>query len=174
MVAAKLEKRARIHRHIERRPLPIYVKILFVPRKSAKTVEFADETPIGLSGRNRLIVDDLIVFDNTRTYGRDVDFTLNERSASLAPLTSLLGKTVTISYSEYRAAYQCSINDGTGSRVVMFDTERPYPDDETEFAPLEIDKTIRRFPVIDELGTLSTVHPGPGRRRAKRRISSTN
>jgi hypothetical protein len=133
--------------------LPVFVKIVFLPRRSTRTLEFTDtETPASLASRGRLIIDDLIVYDEEKAYEPSIDYIVNGDSGSILAKTPLLSKTVTVVFTEYFPAYQCSINEGVWSPAIMLDPERPYPDEETEFLPISIDHVGRRFPITDELG----------------------
>jgi hypothetical protein len=57
---------------------------------------------------------------------------------------------LTVRFSEFFPAFQCSINETDWSTLRMFDPARPYPDDETKFQAIDI--VDGAFPVTDELG----------------------
>lgn len=66
------------------------------------------------------------------------------------------GTPYTVRFTESFPAYQCSVNETVWSPLVMLDPNRPYPDTETSFDPIQIGldagghRTL--FPITDELG----------------------
>lgn len=64
--------------------------------------------------------------------------------------------TYTVRFTENFPGYQCSINEKVFSPLIMMDPNRPYPDTEKLFNPIEIglDSSNRRtlFPITDETG----------------------
>lgn len=66
------------------------------------------------------------------------------------------GITFTVRFTENYPAYQCSVNESVWSPVIMLDPNRPYPDNETQFNPIQltVDTTdnLTLFPITDEIG----------------------
>ena len=128
---------------------PIYVRVLFSPRRRVMAVEPAVTGQTLTLSVYQVPVDGVRVYDYTQTYVAETDYHLTEKGVMtwLAPLN---GKNVSVVLTEYYPAYQCSINERNWSPLVMLDADRPYPDTETSFAPVELDGS--RFPLTDELG----------------------
>jgi len=134
--------------------LPVYVKIVFVPRRCKVTLSHcADQVALPLS-IYRISPDDIIVYDGAQSYEQDQDYTLDLRNgqSNLVPRATLAGNTVHVQVTEYFPGYQCSINNMDWSPAVMFDATTPFPDVRTNYFPIEI--TVDGwFPVVDELGS---------------------
>ena len=126
--------------------LPVFVETTFLPRRSSRTVTLSG--PLALSAY-QVMSDDLIVYNSTVAYAFGVDYTLSDAGV-LTPASSLLGQAVTILFTEYFPAFHCSINGSVWSQYLMLDPLRPYPDDATSYAPIELPSGL--FAITDELG----------------------
>jgi hypothetical protein len=66
------------------------------------------------------------------------------------------GDPVTVRFTEFYPAYQCSVNETMWSPLIMLDPARPYPDGETNFNPIELtvdtSDNLTQFPITDETG----------------------
>lgn len=131
--------------------LPVYVRILFYPRQQNIFVNnLASAQVIQLSAYN-VTADTVQVFTATKVFTQGIDFTVNDTSAlTVLPTGALPGQSVTIMFEEYYPAYQCSIDQTHWSPIFMLDQSRPYPDDTTDFIPIDIQNG--NFPLFDELG----------------------
>jgi hypothetical protein len=100
--------------------------------------------------------------DETQVYKPDeLVYFLNEEfvvddSGQITMMNVPDGVTLNVRFTEMYPAYECSINEKIWSPPVMMDPNRPYPDDETRFLPIEMtddsDGNPTRFPITDELG----------------------
>lgn len=95
--------------------------------------------------------DEVRVFAGNEAFMPQDDFTVND-DGLLTFFDIPDGLSVTVRYTEYYPAYQCSVNGAKWSDVIMLDPLRPYPDEATSFPPLKIEGQL--FPVVDE-----TNHP---------------
>ena len=131
--------------------LPVYVRILFYPRQQNISVNnLVSAQVIQLSAYN-VTADTVQVFTATKVFTQGIDFTVNDTSALTVLATGQLpGQSVTIMFEEYYPAYQCSIDQTHWSPIFMLDQNRPYPDDTTDFIPINIQNG--HFPLFDELG----------------------
>ena len=133
--------------------LPVYVKIVFVPRRRKVTVSnCADQVAQSLSPY-RISPDDILVYDNLQSYEQDLDYTIDltaDRS-DFIPTLSLEGQTVYVQITEYFPGYQCSTNNMDWSPAVMFDADNPFQDVRKNYFPISI--VGGWFPVVDELGS---------------------
>lgn len=131
--------------------LPVYVRILFYPRQQNISVNnLVSAQVIQLSAYN-VTADTVQVFTATKVFTQGIDFTVNDTSALTVLATGQLpGQSVTIMFEEYYPAYQCSIDQTHWSPIFMLDQNRPYPDDTTDFIPINIQNGY--FPLFDELG----------------------
>ena len=134
--------------------LPVYVKIVFVPRRCKVTLSHcADQVALPLS-IYRISPDDIIVYDGAQSYEQDQDYTLDlsNGQSNLVPRATLAGNTVHVQVTEYFPAYQCSTNNMDWSPAVMFDAVTPFADVRKNYFPIEIPGD-GWFPVVDELGS---------------------
>ncbi len=131
--------------------LPVYVRILFQPRQQNIIVtNLIGNQVIKLSPFN-VTADTVQVFTPTKVFTQGLDYTVNQTSQLTVLLTCALpGQNVTIMFEEYYPAYQCSIDQTHWSPIFMLDQNRPYPDDTTDFIPIDIQNG--NFPLFDELG----------------------
>ena len=131
--------------------LPVYVRILFYPRQQNIIVNnLVSAQVIQLSAYN-VTADTVQVFTATKVFTQGIDFTVSDTSAlTVLPTGALPGQSVTIMFEEYYPAYQCSIDQTHWSPIFMLDQSRPYPDDTTDFIPINIQSG--NFPLFDELG----------------------
>ena len=134
--------------------LPVYVKIVFVPRRRKVTIADCVDAVARELSAYRISGDDIIVYDDLQSYEQGQDYTidLTVGRRDLVPLTSLAGKTVNVQVTEYFPAYQCSINNMDWSPAVMFDAVTPFADVRKNYFPIEIPGD-GWFPVVDELGS---------------------
>lgn len=131
--------------------LPVYVRILFYPRQQTLQITNAiSGSNITLSPYN-VTANTVQVFSPTVVYNQGIDFSVNAQSIlTIIPTGSLPGQTVTAIFEEYYPAYQCSIDQTNWSPIFMLDPNRPYPDDTTDFIPIDVQGG--NFPLSDELG----------------------
>lgn len=131
--------------------LPIYVRILFHPRQVIlPVVNATDGQTIQLSIYN-VTANVTEVYDSTTVYVVGTDFSVDQHGVfTVLHSGALIGKSFNILFTEYFPAYQCSIDQSNWSPIVMLDPKRPYPDDTTNFLPIEIQGD--KFPLTDELG----------------------
>lgn len=144
--------------------LPIYVQISFIPRSSQ--IDFiAAETstggPLQLSVY-RVDPASIVVYDSTQTFNLATDYTLDENNnvvpnpimTSDGVTTGCQGLPISIQFSEYYPAYQCSTNQNDWSVPVMLDPDRLFPDTATTFTPVPVQviNGFTQFPITDELG----------------------
>jgi hypothetical protein len=133
--------------------LPIYVQISFIERARVVSVNAVANQSVQLSSYT-ISVTDSAVYSPGVEYVLNTDYTLTN-SGQFTPLASLNGLTVNVLVSEFYPAYQCSINQNDWSLPVMLDTARLYPDNTTEFVPVDLITTSNgslAFPVTDEDG----------------------
>src|SRR5450756_2478154 len=93
--------------------LPVYVKIVFVPRRRKVTLSnCADQVAQPLS-IYRISPDDIIAYDDAQSYEQDQDYTVDLIAGrnNLVPRATMAGKTVNVQVTEYFPGYQCSINN---------------------------------------------------------------
>lgn len=131
--------------------LPVYVRILFYPRQNLYPVTN------GVSGATfplsiySVTVNTVQVFNSIQVFLLGADYLVDDSgNFTIVPTGSLVGANFTILFQEFYPAYQCSINQTNWSPVFMLDPNRPYPDDTTNFLPIDIQNS--RFPLTDELG----------------------
>jgi hypothetical protein len=74
----------------------------------------------------------------------------------VTPLDIPAGTALTIYFKEYWPAYQCSVDQTNWSPVLMLDPARVYPDDATQFLPVQLQ--AGRFPVTDEAGVPTGIY----------------
>lgn len=146
--------------------LPVYIKIIFLPRRKQIVVDAADVNSPTLLGP-KVSTDDVIVHDGTRAYDAAVPeaglgghyvfqvFPEFTKIRWLDADEALGGETVqdkqlSVFFTEYYPAYQCSIDERTWSQPIMLDPARMYPDGVTDMLPMDLDGT--RFPIMDEAG----------------------
>jgi hypothetical protein len=134
--------------------LPVYVKIVFVPRRRKVTLSNCTDHVAQPLSIYRISPDDIIVYDGTQSYEQDQDYTLDlsNGNSNFVPRATMAGKTVNVQVTEYFPGYQCSINNMDWSPAVMFDAATPFPDVRTNYFPIEI-TADGWFPVVDELGS---------------------
>jgi len=133
--------------------LPVYVKIVFVPRRRKVAIsQCVDKAAQSLSAY-RISPDDIIVYDAAQSYEQDQDFQIDLTAghSDIVPRATLAGKTVNVQVTEYFPGYQCSINNMDWSPAVMFDAITPFPDVRKNYFPIAI--ADGWFPVVDELGS---------------------
>lgn len=146
--------------------MPVYVRVVFLPRRRHITVDSADTANPVLLGQ-KVATEDIIVYDDQRGYDEAKTdsgvgghyvlqvFPENTRVRWLTAGEALGGETlqdkpVHISFTEYFPAYQCAINEETWSQPIMLDPERMYPDDTSDMIPMDLNGA--KFPLMDELG----------------------
>ena len=133
--------------------LPVYVKIVFVPRRRKVVIsQCVDKAAQSLSAY-RISPDDIIVYDAAQSYEQDQDFQIDLTAgrSDIVPRAALAGKIVNVQVTEYFPGYQCSTNNMDWSPAVMFDAATPFSDVRTSYFPIEI-TADGYFPVVDELG----------------------
>jgi hypothetical protein len=145
--------------------LPIYVKIVFLPRRRHIQVVADVDVPTPL-GR-KVSTDDLLVYDDTRSYDAaqlkagikgHFSFQTFEDATNIRWLKAtdalggetLQGKSLHVLYTEYYPAYQCSIDEYAWSQPIMLDPGRMFPDDAKDLIPLDLNGN--KFPLTDEIG----------------------
>lgn len=131
--------------------LPVYVRILFHPRQQQITVTAPTSgQTVTLSSYN-VTANTVQVFTTTKVFVEGVDYSVDEHATlTVIPGGGLVGVTSTIMFDEFFPAYQCSIDQTNWSPIFMLDPNRPYPDDTTQFIPINIQNA--NFPLSDELG----------------------
>lgn len=130
--------------------LPVYVRILFYPRQTSIVANnLTSGETVKLSTFN-VTANTVEVFTATKVFIQGTDYTISPSSIlTVVPAGALPGNSVTILFEEYYPAYQCSIDQTHWSPIFMLDPLRPYPDDTTEFIPIDIQNA--NFPLMDEL-----------------------
>jgi hypothetical protein len=131
--------------------LPVYVRILFYPRQVNMTANnLTSGETIQLSTYN-ITANTVQVFTTTKVFVQGIDYTISSSGSILTvvPTGALPGNNITILFEEYYPAYQCSIDQTHWSPIFMLDQYRPYPDDTTDFIPIDIQNG--NFPLFDEL-----------------------
>lgn len=131
--------------------LPVYVRILFHPRQQTLqvTAPTANQA-IPLSLYN-VTANTVAVYTSTTVYLEGPDYTVDAHSIlTIVPSGKLPGVNFTALFEEYYPAYQCSIDQTNWSPIFMLDPLRVYPDDTTQFIPLDVQGG--KFPLSDELG----------------------
>lgn len=131
--------------------LPIYVRILFHPRQQqSKVLNLTSGQQIQLSSYN-VTADTVAVFTATKVYNLGTDYAVSDAGVlTVIGSGHLVGVSPTILFTEYYPAYQCSVDQTNWSPIFMLDPNRPYPDDTTDFIPINIQGG--KFPLSDELG----------------------
>ena len=144
--------------------IPTYVRILFYPRLNSLTATVnlgVGYMPIPLSQYN---IDPntvtVISADGSKTWDLITDYTAgsptNPQAGFITPVDIPIHTIVDISFTEYWPAYQCSTDQVNWSPIVMLDVNRPYPDDEVNFFPIDIQDG--KFPVTDEVGVSTGIY----------------
>jgi len=134
--------------------IPVYIRNYFLPRRTHTDFTLSTD-PITLSSY-RVSIDDIVVYDQFQSYFQGFDYNLAD-SGQVQPLGRLQGKVVTIGFTEYFPAYQCSVDGKTWSDPVMLDYDRPEDmvlPGRTGFG-MSVGKVFflkREFPVTDEVG----------------------
>jgi hypothetical protein len=128
--------------------VPVFVRNVFLPRRVFRTMAFKSDQIETLSPY-RISPDSVVVFDNGQAYFQGPDFALTD-SVQVEPQQRLAGKTVTVGFTEYFPAYQCSVDGKTWGKPVMLDPNRTAPDD-TADNPVTIVDGLK-FPITDEIG----------------------
>jgi hypothetical protein len=128
--------------------VPIYVNIHFIPRRASKTINLKKNETVKLCDY-RVQPDEVDVLLGGQPYTQGVDFTVTQ-AGMLTSKDLPEGADLTVCYTEYFPAYQCSVNQLNWSNPVMLDSSRPYVDDETEFLPVALNGD--KFPITDETG----------------------
>lgn len=131
--------------------LPVYVRILFYPRQNSVVIPNAVANQVVQLSLYNVTVDTVQVFTSTTVYLDGVDYTVSDLGAlTVLSSGSIPGNTITVLFEEYYPAYQCSIDQKNWSPIFMLDPNRPYPDNTTNFYPINIQNG--QFPLFDELG----------------------
>ena len=131
--------------------LPVYVRILFHPRQQTLQVSNAVANQVVVLSSYNVTADTVQVFTPTEVFTEGFDFSVDQHSnLTVLPSGFLPGKSFTVLFEEFFPAYQCSIDQTNWSPIFMLDPLRPYPDDTTEFLPINIQGG--NFPLFDELG----------------------
>jgi len=83
--------------------LPVYVKIVFVPRRRKVTLSNCTDLVAQPLSIYRISPDDIIVYDGTQSYEQDQDYTLDlsNGQSNLVPRATMAGKTVYVQVTEY-------------------------------------------------------------------------
>ena len=131
--------------------LPVFVRILFHPRQQSLVVSNATSgETVQLSNYN-VTPDTVQAYTASKVYTLGTDFTVSDFGVlTVPPGSDMIGVTFTVLFQEYFPAYQCSIDGTNYSPIFMLDPARPYPDDTTNFIPIDIQGS--NFPLTDETG----------------------
>jgi hypothetical protein len=140
--------------------LPTYVRVLFYPRlNSLMGVSVSNGVAKSLSSYqidpNSVVV---LVANGSDAYTLTTDYNADP-SAGMTPVDIGTNVSVDIYFTEYWPAYQCSMDQVNWSPIFMLDVNRPYPDDATDFLPLDIQSD--RFPLMDETGVATGIYFRP-------------
>lgn len=140
--------------------LPTYVRVLFTPRlNSMMGVSVSNGVAQSLSSYqidpNSVVV---LAADGSAAYTLTTDFNA-DASVGMTPVDIGTDVLVDIYFTEYWPAYQCSMDQVNWSPIFMLDVNRPYPDDATDFLPLDI--VNGRFPLMDETGVPTGIYFRP-------------
>lgn len=133
--------------------VPVYIRNFFLPRRAHKVIQFgksADQDPVTLSPY-RVSPDDVLVYRGDTAFFKSYDFEITS-GLQIKPLPRLYGQQVTVAFTEYFPAFQCSVDQKNWSAPVMLDPEQPVPDD-AAFTP--VFASDGRFPITDESGNHS-------------------
>ena len=136
--------------------LPVFVRIVFLPRRRLNQFTVASEGQSFSLGLYRVTKDDLIVYDAARSYeeGQHYQIDIGSSHWNFLPLSTLVGKTVNVLVTEYFPAYQCSVNNQDWSPALFLDADNLYPDPQQSFVPVAVERDPQGdwFPITDELG----------------------
>jgi len=131
--------------------LPTYVRVLFYPRRNQMNANVSNGVALQLSSYS-IDPNSVVVLSTTgsQLYSQATDFN-TDAVGTMTPIDIGVDVPVVVYFSEYWPAYQCSMDQANWSDIVMLDVNRPYRDDETQFAPVNIQDGL--FPLTDETGT---------------------
>ncbi len=140
--------------------LPTYVRVFFQPRlNNLMNVLVSNGVAKSLSSYqidpNSVVV---LKADNSVAYTLTTDYNADP-SVGMTPVDIGTNVAVNIYFTEYWPAYQCSMDQVDWSPIFMLDANRPYPDNATDFLPLDIQDG--RFPLMDETGVTTGIYFAP-------------
>jgi hypothetical protein len=132
--------------------IPTYVRIVFTPRRTVKTLTVDQPVVRFTLSDYRVGTDNLLVFNDGNFFEQNQSYTLDFDNGNhdLYTKADMNGQTVNVLFTEYYPGYQCSTNNLDWSPVVLFDPVNPFPDVTQDYFPIDIKDGW--FPAVDELG----------------------
>ncbi len=144
--------------------LPTYLRLMFYPRSNTKTLTVTEtggvyDTLTLSSYAIDTNVLSVMSADGSTEYALTTDFTANiSQAGTITPTTIPIGTQITSYFTEYWPAYQCSLDQINWSPIVMLDPKRMYPDNTSDFYPIDLQNGL--FPITDEAGIPTGIYFG--------------
>lgn len=127
--------------------LTVYVRVLFHPRRVEKKLVFPAAGESIVLSPYAVDLFDMLILSDKAGMEQGVDYLL-DNIGKLTAKTSTALQTLTVFFTEFYPAYQCSTNQADWSPLLHFDIDRPFPDDIQQY--FHLDLSNGKFPVLDE------------------------